>query len=340
MNWEFLNEEVNGYKKLISPLKRPGFLIDHGPIIGIESFGIIDYGTNVLVVRPNTSCLLDCAYCYVWESKSNKKDFLVHYDLILKELRNIINIKKHRVEVHIDSEGDFLLYPWIKELLMGLKRLNVRITIDNHGYLLSKELIDLFRKIGIDRLNIVLNTLKQERVRKIYGVDFDLEKYLELVKYAANRINVTIAPIIIPRFNLDELRDIIKWVKKNIPRHKYPRIIPQNYLVYSNGKKPIKPLPFPGFIQLLQELENELREKLWINFEEDLDIHRDERLPRVFHKDEEIDAEIILPGRWPSERIAMARNRLIMVKGTRIKLGKKVRVKITHSFNTYEAVLV
>ena len=35
------------------------------PLIGTNYFGIIDRNTNLLEVRPNTGCNLDCIYCSV-----------------------------------------------------------------------------------------------------------------------------------------------------------------------------------------------------------------------------------------------------------------------------------
>ena len=338
--WEFTNEKINGFRVIKNNANnRIGYYIDHGPLVGIEHYGIIDYGTNVIVVRPNTGCLLDCVYCYVSESRREKKDFLVDKNLLIEWFRIVKKYKEGEVEAHIDGEGDILLYPWLEELIKKLSKM-ARVSIDTHGYLMNKEKIDMLIDAGVERINIVLNTLEQEKVKTLYGKEFNLKEFLENIKYAAKKTNITIAPILAPGYNYDELRSIIKWVQENIPRKKYPRIAPQNYMVYRYGKKPVRPMPFPGFIQLLRQLEEEMQERLWLDFKEEFNIHRDGKIPRVFNKNEEIIGEILLPGRWPSERIATARNRLILVRGSRLRPGRKTHIRITHAYHTYEGIVV
>ncbi len=336
--WKFTNKYINGYRVIENTVnKRQGFFIDHGPIIGIEHFGIIDYGTNVIVIRPNTSCFLDCIYCYVDESNPNKKDFLVDQDLILKGFKYAKEFKKHNVEAHLDAEGDVFLYPWLYELIEKLRPLSKTISIDTHGYLLTKEVVDKLANAGIDRINIVFNTLKQEKIKTIYGINFNIEKYKEVVAYASKKFAVTLTPILVPTYNYNELKDIILWAKKHIKRWQYPIVAPMNYLVYPHGKRPVRPMPFPGFIEFLKKMEKETNEQLWLNFEESFGIKKDTSIPIKFKKGEIINAKVILPGRWRNEYIGEAKDRLILIKANKLEIGEKVNIKITHNFRTYKA---
>ena len=336
MNYVFIGKKY-GFKLIKNKANnRIGFFIDNIPVIGIEHFGIVDYGTNVIVVRPNTGCLLDCIYCYVNESSKIKKDFLIDKSLLVKYFKKLMRIKTHEVEAHLDSEGDIFLYPWIFELIKELTSIS-RVTIDTHGYLLNNEVMDKLVELGVERLNIVVNTLKQEKARMIYGRDFNIKELLGLIRDYSRKINISLTPILIPGYNYDELKDIVRWAQKNMPKGKYPRVIPQNYMVYAHGKKPVRPMPFPGFIQFLKNMEEELNEELWIDFRK-IGIYRDNSL-KLFSKNEVVEAKIILPGRWPRERIALARDSLIVVKNTNARIGSIKKVRITHAFHTYEGVI-
>ena len=54
------------------------------PLIGSLSFGIIDRGSNMLEIKPLTSCNADCIFCSVDEGPSSKKirDIVVEKDYL------------------------------------------------------------------------------------------------------------------------------------------------------------------------------------------------------------------------------------------------------------------
>ena len=58
------------------------------PLIGSRIFGIVDRGSNMLEVKPMTSCNINCIFCSVDEGISSKKvvDFVVEKDYLVSEI--------------------------------------------------------------------------------------------------------------------------------------------------------------------------------------------------------------------------------------------------------------
>src|SRR3989338_296182 len=65
------------------------------PLIGSNYFGIIDRGTNVIEVKPMTSCNLGCIYCSVDEGPRSKRtaDFVVEKDYLVEEFEKVAKFK-------------------------------------------------------------------------------------------------------------------------------------------------------------------------------------------------------------------------------------------------------
>src|SRR3989338_7939888 len=74
------------------------------PLLGTNYFGLVDRGSNVIEVKPITSCNISCVFCSVDEGpKSRRKvDFVVEKDYLVDEFRKIVEFKwkaKSQMEV-------------------------------------------------------------------------------------------------------------------------------------------------------------------------------------------------------------------------------------------------
>ena len=103
----------------------------------------------------------------------------------------------------------------------------------------------------------------------------------------------------------------------------------QNFLSYSLGRNPVKPMPFDEFYCRLREWEKRYSVKL-IKSAEDFNIIGTKPLPKPFRKDEIIEAEIMCRGRLPHEMIAAAKGRSISAPNCFKEKGR-VRLRITRT---------
>jgi uncharacterized Fe-S cluster-containing radical SAM superfamily enzyme len=308
------------------------------PLVGTNYFGIVDRDSSILEIKPVTGCNLKCIYCSVGESSLKKKaDYVVEKDYIINEYEKLVKLKKNKVEAHINPQGEPLIYGDMVELVRGLKNIEKtkKVSFNTNGLLLNKELTDDLIKAGLDQINISLNALDEKTASKLAGAHYNMEKILDLMNYINKKIKLIISPVIVPGINDSEIDKLIKLSKKlNC------RIGLQNFLKYKHGFNPVKQRTWEEFYRILDKKEKEHNIKLILDAE-DFDIKKDEALEKPFSKNEMVEAQIKMPGRYNNEMIAAAKDRAITVFDTKAKINDVVRVKIIRTkhniFNAVEA---
>lgn len=319
-----------GMSELVSILGKPVVYVhrDSGiPLLGVNEFGIIDRDTTIIEVKAHSLCNLDCIYCSVDAGRSSKKgtDFVVEEEYLVQEFEKIASIKKRPVEASINPQGEPLMYSRIFDLIRDLKAVrNVEIvSINTNGILLSKEMIDKLVKAGLDRINLSLNTINQETANKLAGSFYPLENVKKIIGYCDGKIEVLLAPIIVPSYNdeqIDELLEFVKTLKTT------PKIGFQNFFEYKRGRNPVKGKPMESFMKMLEEKEKKYGLKL-IHKAEDFNIIHDEKIPKPFRKNNLVEAIVVCSGKYPSTSIAVANDRCISLKGS-FKTGSRVRLRL------------
>ena len=311
------------------------------PLIGSNSFGLVDRDTNLIEIKPITGCNLNCNFCSVDEGKDTKKitDFIVEKDYLVNEFRKLASFKSCKpLYAYINVHGEPTLYAPIAELIKDLKKIpNVIAGIITNGTLLNEDMIDDFKKAGLDRINISLNAYSKDTANKLAGTAYNLEKVLKMIKYAAKKLEVVVAPLYLEGMNdrdIDKIIDFVLGIRKN----NFPIIGIQNFLEYKLGRNPVKQIPWPKFRQRMEEWEKKHNTKL----EEDnfYEIFKTKQLLKPFRKGEIVTAEIICEDRYPRQRIAKANERIISILNCSQKSGKvKARI-IRDKHNIFVASLI
>ena len=302
------------------------------PLLGHAAFGLIDRGTNLIQVRPLTGCNLCCIFCSVdegRESRTKKNDYIVDPDYLLEEYRKIAEFKGGGIEAHIDGQAEPFLYPYIEELVHGLK--NIRetevVSIQTNGTVISRDMIDSLEK-SLDRVNLSISALDGALADRIYGVKYPLRKVLETAEYIANsRIDLLIAPVWLPGINDHEIPKIIEFALEIGAGKRWPALGIQKYIPYRGGRKLRHVMSFRSFYSRLREWEQEYGVKLLLS-PKDFGIEKRRRLPSLLRKGEVYFARIAMDGRGYGERIAVVKGRAVTVI-TGKKPGSGVRFVIT-----------
>jgi len=222
------------------------------------------------------------------------------------------------------------LYEEIVELIKDLSSIEKvkTISMDTNGVLLTEELVDGLAKAGLTRINLSLNAMDKKLARKLAGCNYNLEKIKKIASYAAKKIELAIAPVLVPGFNNNEMEKLIEFAKKMKGDRKGYFIGIQNFLNYRFGRNPCNQLPWDKFYSMMKNLEKKTNTKLILG-PEDFNIQKTKKLPKPFKKGEIIKAEIICPGRLKNEMLAVASNRTISVPNC-FKKGI-VKIKITRT---------
>ncbi len=313
--------------------KKPAIYVHRGsgiPLIGSQMFGLIDRNTSVIEVRPVTGCNLNCVYCSVDEGLSTKKvlDFVVEKDYLVDEFRKLVEIKQcDHIEAHIGTQGDPTLYGPLTELVRGLRSLpQVKdVVMDTNGTLLTEELIDQLAEAGMTRINYSINAIDPLLAKKIAGYGkYDIEQAKKMAAYAAKKMTVLIAPVMVGAMNKDEMKKIVLFAKEI-----GAKVGIQNFLNYQNGRNPVKQMEWADFFAFLKQLQEETGMKLMLT-KEDFHITYTPKLPKPFKKGDIVEAEIICPGRLPGETLCKSQDRCIRVFSC-TKTSGKILIKLDRS---------
>ncbi len=299
------------------------------PLIGHNAFGIVDRNTSLIEIKPITGCNLNCVFCSVDEGKDSKKtvDYVIEKDYLVQELIKVVKFKEiSDIEINIGTNGEPLLYADILPLIEDIHRINeVKIiSINTNGTLLTKSLIDEMVKAGLTQLNLSLNAIDPAIAQKLAGNNYNLQHVLDMAKYAAsvNGLNVIIAPVWVQGLNDAEIPKLIGFSKRIGAKH----IAIQNFLNYPHGRNPVKQKSWDRFYEELKLMEKDSGQKLIFDAV-DFRIVPAKKLPVLFKKGETIKLRLSLLGRYPDEKLAFARDRVISVI-TDSKLGAKIAAKI------------
>lgn len=302
------------------------------PLIGSNNFGLVDRDTNLIEIKPVTSCNLGCIFCSVDEGIGTKKkhDFVVEKDYLMSEFEKLAKNKNtNPLYAYINVHGEPLLYEPIVELISDLKKIpNVITGIITNGTLLNEKLIDDLAKVGLDRINISLSAIDKELANHLAGIKFNLDRLLKMIEYANQKLEVVVAPVYMKTLNDHEIDKIIEFII-NL-RKKYNKNFPllgiQNFLSYKLGRNPVKETPWEEFNEKMKIWEK----KHNINLSEDhfYKIFKTKKLEKPFTKGDKIKAEIIGRDRFPNQRIAKANNRIITIFNCNLNKGKIVNINI------------
>ncbi len=301
------------------------------PLIGSGEFGIIDRNTNIIEIKPVTGCNLDCIYCSVNAGDKKKTiDILIDPYYLIQESKKVAIQKTHDVEFNINPHGEPLLYPFMEELISGLKEFSKVISINTNGTFLNKEKINALIEAGLTRINLSLNTLDQEIASKMSGKAYPLKHVLQMIKYAQEKgLAVLIAPVIVPTFNDSNERDIEPLIQLSQKlKSNFPKIGFQKFLNYKGGKNPVNEIPFEDFFENLRIFEDKYN--LVLTPKKDYNpflIYEDKTLEKPFTKNQTVKVDIICPSRNIGETLCKASNRIVTVRGLKKDKGS-INVKI------------
>ena len=326
----------NAFKNLKNRLNNKPTIYIHQssgiPLIGTNYFGLIDRGTNIIEVKPITSCNISCIFCSVDEGpySRRKADFVVEKDYLVNEFRKIVEFKgSSNIDAHINAQGEPTLYADMAELVRGIMSVKgvKRSSIDTNGTLLSKQLVDELADAGLTRINLSLNALEPEKAQKLAGYPYNLSRVMEIARYIPTKMDLLIAPVWVPGYNDEELPKLAKFAQEIGAGRNCPAIGVQNLLNYRFGRNPVETAPMEEFYKKMRELEKKHDIRL-IFGKEAFDVEDLQEIPKPFKKGQIVEAEIALPGRIGNEKLAVAENRLISVPDCHKGIGSKARLRI------------
>ncbi len=326
--FQFLLEE--GFKHLTNKLtKRQTFYIHKNsgiPLFGCIYFGIIDKGSSMIEVKPMTGCNMNCIFCSVDEGIDSKRqnDYLVEREYLVEETKKLLDFKNKPIDIYINPHGDPLLYPEIAELCEDLCKLPYTnsVVIITAATLLTKPLIDKIAATKKTVLNISLHAMDTQNAQKLFGTRaYNAKQVQDMLMYAANKLKIALAPVLLEGHNENEIPKIITFAKKiNAP------VLAQKFLVNKHGRNPIKEESWESFFAKLKDVQQKTDYCLTGSLQK---IDKTKTYPSPFKLKKKIDVTIMLPGRFPSERLAVGYGRVISIINCTKEIGTTTQVHLS-----------
>ena len=296
------------------------------PLIGSLAFGLVDRDTNLIEAKAMSGCHLNCVYCSVDEGPNSRKivDYLVEKEYLVEELNKLVAFKDEDVGIVLNIHGEPMLYPKLAELAQDISaNHHVRmISVYTNGMLLTRPIIDQLSKVPQMEITVSLNAVDEQIASRMAGAPYPVRHVMEMLRYAASRMKVAIAPLYMEGINEAEFPKLIAFAREcNMP------IAPQNFLNYRFGRNPQTQIPMDEFYRKLRVWEQEYGVRL---VHEDLfmPVRMTRKLPKPFRKGQIVQAIIAMPGRYPNEKLVAASDRTITVPRCSHKPGQMARIRV------------
>ena len=178
---------------------------------------IDQYSRNIYYLRISVTdrCDLRCVYCMKEKMEFLPKKEILTFEEIERLCDNFIEMGVKKIRL---TGGEPLVK---KDIINLIKILNSKknitnlaeITLTTNGTLLEKYAYDL-KKQGVDRINVSLDTIDQNKYKKITRFG-NLDKVISGIKEAKkNNIAIKINTVVLKNFNENELEKLIYWTSK------------------------------------------------------------------------------------------------------------------------------
>lgn len=174
-------------------------------------------------------CKRKCSYCD-FKSFSNIDEInqKKYVDALIKEIQNNQNTNKYIVTTIYIGGGtpSFINETYIKEILQAIYKKweiknDVEITIEVNPGTITKEKLEAYKNMGINRLSIGLqstNNYLLNKIGRIHSYEEFIENYILARKIGFENINIDLM-LALPEQNMEDLMQSVKKVINLNPEH-------------------------------------------------------------------------------------------------------------------------
>ncbi|MHC1623209.1 MAG: GTP 3',8-cyclase MoaA [Candidatus Methanospirareceae archaeon] len=174
------------------------------------------YGREIRSLRFSLTnrCTLNCIYCHhegEGREKKDKKEISAELVIAIARVASAhFGIRKIKI-----TGGEPLMRTDLAEIVRGMRAFEDDISVTTNGVFLSKYAADL-ADAGLDRANVSLDSLKDERYNSITRTKNNLPKVIEGI-YSAIDAGLTplkLNMVLLKGINDDEIGDMIRFVRE------------------------------------------------------------------------------------------------------------------------------
>jgi len=173
------------------------------------------YGREIRSLRFSLTnrCTLNCIYCHhEGESKENKNKGEISAELVI-EIARVASTYFGILKIKITG-GEPLMRNDLAEIVQGMRAFENDISVTTNGVFLSKYAAEL-ADAGLDRVNVSLDTLKEERYDFITRTKNNLPLVINGIYSAidAGLTPIKLNMVLLKGINDDEIADMMRFVR-------------------------------------------------------------------------------------------------------------------------------
>lgn len=160
-------------------------------------------------------CNLRCIHCHFWKLRPQKEIGLEEWKKIIDDIYRWLGAQDVRIKI---AGGEPAVKVFFYELMAYIKSKGFYLGITTNGTLFTEKDIKYLCEIGLNEINISLDTLDRDRYKQIRGRDeFDrVIQNIALFKRYTKNTSINLSPTIM-EINADEIVDLVRFaIKENI----------------------------------------------------------------------------------------------------------------------------
>lgn len=301
---------------LVRGLERHGRIIvvkKPFPLMGHIGFGVIDRGFNNLQVRVTSACALSCIFCSVNAGPQSPRisEFMVDDPPWLAEWIKYTVRYKGALHLLFDGAGDPLAHPRLVEHVREAHEIEgvLTVAVETRLFGADEKLIDALADAGVVRLNVSIDSLEEEKAKRLAGNPaYSVGRVLELARYAFHEhgIDVHFTPVWIPGVNDRDIEQMVEYIASNPLSRRYPPLGIQKYVAHRRGRRVpgVREWSWEYFFKRLKKLEDKYGIRLVLR-PEDFDLKKAPRIPHPYHRGETLKLTVVAVGWLPGEYLGV-----------------------------------
>jgi cyclic pyranopterin phosphate synthase len=191
---------------------------------GKSKINTIEY----LRVAITAACNFFCLYC-----REKTEKYLLENYINISVLRNVVKVfAQYGLKTVRITGGEPLLVPHLEKYIEAISPLVEEVALTTNGYFLEEK-AEKLKKAGLKRLNVSLDTLKEEKFKKL-TLTGDLKKVLRGLEKAkkVGFKNIKINIVAIKNFTEEEVEDFIYFAKENDFHIRFIELMPVGNLSF------------------------------------------------------------------------------------------------------------
>lgn len=170
-------------------------------------------------------CNFRCFYCMPSENISfypNSKLMSADEIEIIAQKFVALGVKKIRL-----TGGEPLIRKDAADIIERLSRLPIELAITTNGYLLNRYL-NLFKRLGLQSINVSLDTLQEEKFKGITQRDYYYTVRSNIQKALQMGFKIKVNTVVMKNVNEEEILDFVRWSERENVHIRFIEFMPFN----------------------------------------------------------------------------------------------------------------